>query len=73
MQKKIKRNDPMREELQDTVKILEWDQRLKKFEEEEPNLLGLYIVVFLLGTLFGMILIEFLMPMLFEYGTQVMI
>ncbi|GEM_PF-3610389 len=48
--------------LEKTVELLEWDERLRRYEEKEEHRAGLLIIAFLLGTLFGMLLIEFIMP-----------
>ncbi len=57
--------------LEKAVNLLGWEDRLSRFEEKPEHRAGLYIIAFLLGTLFGMILVEFIMPYLLNYGMRV--
>ncbi|MFO8109016.1 MAG: hypothetical protein R6U17_00615 [Thermoplasmata archaeon] len=61
----------MTSELKDVVTLLDWEDRMNRFQEKEEKSGGLYIIAFLLGTLFGMVLIELIMPNLINYGMQV--
>ncbi len=51
-------------ELDSGVELLEWDKRLGRFEEKEENYSGMLVIAFLLGVLFGMFLVRFIIPFL---------
>lgn len=49
------------------IELLDWNGRLSRFEdEEEKDYSGFMIIAFLLGTLFGMLLIEYIIPVLLD-------
>ncbi len=50
--------------LDEGVGLLEWDKRLGRFEEERENYSGMLVIAFLLGVLFGMFLVRFIIPIL---------
>lgn len=54
-------------ELDKTFKTLEWDRRLNKFKEEDESEYGkVALVFFLAGTIFGIILIQYILPVILE-------
>ncbi len=55
--------------LDDGAGLLNWDGRLERFEEEEEkSFAGMLIIAFLLGVLFGMFLVRFIIPILASVG-----
>ncbi len=49
--------------LDEGVKLLEWNRRMIRFKDEQRNVTGYIIIAFLLGVLFGMFLIRYMIPM----------
>ncbi len=50
--------------LDEGVGLLEWDKRLGRFQEEREHYSGMLVIAFLLGVLFGMFLVRFIIPIL---------
>lgn len=44
-------------------KLMEWDRRMMRFNEERPNVTGFIIIAFLLGVLLGMFLVRYIIPL----------
>ncbi len=49
--------------LDEGIRLLEWDRRMMRFVAEEKNYTGYIVIAFLLGVLFGMFLIRYIIPM----------
>ncbi len=52
--------------LKQGIDLLKWNDRISRFKEEEDNRNGLIAIAFLLGILFGMFIVEILIPGLLE-------
>ena len=57
--------------LEDMINVLDWEQRMGRFRKKEETNAGLYLIAFLMGTLFGMVLVELILPFLVNNSMQV--
>lgn len=54
-------------ELDKSMKILDWDERLKKFDEEESSCLVPVIISFMIGLVLGLAITQYLVPWIMTF------